>query len=27
MPGALRWLYDIEDELSNAVIDTRLHWF
>ena len=25
MPGALRWLYDIEDELSNAVIDTRLH--
>ena len=24
MPGSLRWLYDIEDELSNAITETRL---
>ena len=24
MPGALRWLYDIESELSDAIVDTRL---
>lgn len=23
-PGALRWLYDIEKDLSDAIIDTRL---
>ena len=23
-PGSLRWLYAIEGELSNAIIDTRL---
>lgn len=23
-PGALRWLYDIESELSNAILDTQL---
>lgn len=23
LPGALRWLYDIESELSKAIIDTR----
>ena len=24
MPGSLRWLYDIESELADAIIDTRL---
>lgn len=24
MPGCQRWLYDIEDELSNAITETRL---
>jgi len=24
MPGSLRWLYDIESQLSDAIIDTRL---
>jgi len=23
-PGSLRWLYEIEDELSNAILDTRM---
>ena len=25
MPGSLRWLYDIESQLSDAILDTRLH--
>lgn len=25
MPGSLRWLYDIESQLSDAIIDTRLN--
>ena len=24
MPGSLRWLYDIESQLSDAIIETRL---
>jgi hypothetical protein len=24
MPGSLRWLYDIESELADAIISTRL---
>ncbi len=24
MPGSLRWLYDIENQLSDAIVDTRL---
>lgn len=24
MPGSLRWLYNIESELADAIIDTRL---
>ena len=24
MPGSLRWLYEIENELSNAILDTRM---
>jgi len=24
MPGAQRWLYQIEDELSNAITETRI---
>jgi hypothetical protein len=24
VPGSLRWLYDIESQLSEAIIDTRL---
>lgn len=24
LPGSLRWLYDIESELSDAIISTRL---
>jgi len=24
VPGSLRWLYDIESELADAIIDTRL---
>lgn len=24
IPGSLRWLYDIESQLSDAIIDTRL---
>lgn len=24
MPGSLRWLYDIEDQLAEAITDTRL---
>jgi hypothetical protein len=24
IPGSLRWLYDIELELSNAILDTRI---
>jgi len=23
-PGSLRWLYEIENELSNAILDTRM---
>jgi hypothetical protein len=25
MPGSLRWLYEIEDQLADAIIDTRLN--
>ena len=25
MPGSLRWLYDIEVELSNAIRETQMH--
>ena len=25
MPGSLRWLYAIEHQLSNAIVDTRTH--
>ena len=25
MPGSLRWLYSIESQLSDAIIDTRLN--
>lgn len=25
IPGSLRWLYDIESQLSDAIVDTRLH--
>lgn len=24
VPGSLRWLYEIEDQLSNAIAETRL---
>ena len=24
IPGSLRWLYDIESQLSDAIVDTRL---
>jgi hypothetical protein len=24
-PGSLRWLYDIEGELSNAIVETQMH--
>jgi len=24
MPGSLRWLYEIEEELSDAIVETRL---
>lgn len=24
VPGSQRWLYEIEDELSNAILETRL---
>ena len=24
VPGSQRWLYEIEDELSNAIVETRL---
>jgi hypothetical protein len=24
VPGSQRWLYDIEEELSNAIVETRL---
>ena len=24
VPGSLRWLYDIESQLADAIIDTRL---
>jgi hypothetical protein len=24
VPGSMRWLYDIEEELSNAIMETRL---
>ena len=25
MPGALRWLYDIESQLADAILDTRVN--
>lgn len=25
MPGSLRWLYEIESQLSDAIVDTRLN--
>ena len=25
VPGSLRWMYEIEDELSEAIIETRLN--